>query len=101
MGVLDWLTSWSTPCSLILTVFVDPLNIENTSPELETFKKLNEKGLIQLVIIPAVGCEKFAEYIYEKINPIIKEQSDDKVRIMSVEVREHESNSAIYMGDGK
>ena len=75
--------------------------IAEDDPELETFKKLNEKGLIQLVIIPAVGCEKFAEYIYEKINPIIKEQSDDKVRIMSVEVREHESNSAIYMGDGK
>ena len=75
--------------------------IAEDDPELETFKKLNEKGLIQLVIIPAVGCEKFAEYIYDKINPIIIEKSNNRVKIISVEVREHESNSAIFMGDGK
>ena len=79
----------------------DKTIIAEDDPELETFKKLDEKGLIQLRIIPAVGCEKFAEYIYDKINPIIIEKSNNRVKIISVEVREHESNSAIFMGDGK
>ena len=71
--------------------------IAKDDPALETFKKLNEDKLIQLVILPAVGCEKFAEYIYKELNPIIKEQSDNRVSIFSVEVREHDANSAIYL----
>ena len=55
--------------------------------------------LIQLVILPAVGCEKFAEYIYNKINPIVTIKTNNRVRLISVEVREHGANSAIYMGD--
>jgi len=71
--------------------------ISEDDPALETFKKLNEDKLIQLVILPGVGCEKFAEYIYKELNPIIKEQSNNRVSIFSVEVREHDANSAIYL----
>ena len=73
--------------------------IAEDDPELETFKQLDEKKLIQLVILPAVGCEKFAEHIYNKINPIVVLKTNNRVRIMSVEVREHGANSGIYMGD--
>ena len=37
-------------------------------PHLESFKQLSSEGLIQLRIIPATGCEKFAEHLYTKIN---------------------------------
>lgn len=73
--------------------------VAEDDPELETFKELEEKGLIQLVIIPHVGCEKFAEYICKEIAPQIEVNSNERVKLMSVEVREHSGNSAIYIND--
>ena len=73
--------------------------VAEDDPEIDEFYHLQEKGLIQLVVIPAVGCEKFAEYICKEISPIIKDRSNDRVKIMSVEVREHGANSAIYIND--
>jgi 6-pyruvoyltetrahydropterin/6-carboxytetrahydropterin synthase len=73
--------------------------VAEDDPELETFKELEEKGLIQLVVIPHVGCEKFAEYICKEIAPQIEVNSNERVKLMSVEVREHSGNSAIYIND--
>ena len=73
--------------------------VAEDDPELETFKELDEKGLIQLVVIPHVGCEKFAEYICKEIAPQIVVNSNERVKLMSVEVREHSGNSAIYIND--
>ena len=73
--------------------------IAEDDPELETFKELDEKGLIQLVVIPHVGCEKFAEYICKQIAPQIEVNSNERVKLLSVEVREHSGNSAIYIND--
>jgi 6-pyruvoyltetrahydropterin/6-carboxytetrahydropterin synthase len=73
--------------------------VAEDDPELEVFQELQEKGLIQLVVIPHVGCEKFAEYICKKIAPQIVVNSNERVKLMSVEVREHSGNSAIYIND--
>lgn len=73
--------------------------VAEDDPELETFKELHEKGIIQLVTIPHVGCEKFAEYICKKIATTIEINSNERVKLMSVEVREHSGNSAIYIND--
>ena len=42
-----------------------------------------------------VGCEKFAEHVYNYVAPIIDEDTGGRVRLSSVEVFEHGSNSAI------
>jgi len=67
-------------------------------PLLNTFKTLEATGVVQLRIIPAVGCEKFAEYIYNKLNPWVESDSNGRVKITQVEFREHEKNTAIYIG---
>jgi 6-pyruvoyltetrahydropterin/6-carboxytetrahydropterin synthase len=67
-------------------------------PLLNTFKTLEANGAVQLRIIPAVGCEKFAEYIYNKLNPWVEIDSNGRVKITQVEFREHEKNTAIYKG---
>ena len=63
---------------------------------LESFKQLSSEGLIQLRIIPATGCEKFAEHLYTKINTFLKEETEGRVKAIKVEVYEHEKNSASY-----
>jgi hypothetical protein len=49
-----------------------------------------------LRILPAVGCERFAEFLYNKINTFLLEETDGRVRATKVEVYEHERNSASY-----
>jgi 6-pyruvoyltetrahydropterin/6-carboxytetrahydropterin synthase len=70
--------------------------IAEDDPELETFKQLDKQGLIQLRVIPSVGCEKFSEYIFDYIANYVKERTNDRVKLFEVEVKEHDSNSAIF-----
>jgi 6-pyruvoyltetrahydropterin/6-carboxytetrahydropterin synthase len=86
--------------------------VAEDDPQLEEFKKLAEikggykdLGVIDLRIVPAVGCEKFAEMAYNKMAEIIEEMKstpdiivNGQVRVKSVEVFEHDSNSATYEG---
>ena len=66
-------------------------------PELDTFKLLSEKGMIDLRIAEkGVGIERTAEWVYENANKFVTEQTNNRVRIVKVEVWEHEGNSAIY-----
>jgi 6-pyruvoyltetrahydropterin/6-carboxytetrahydropterin synthase len=72
--------------------------IAKDDPYLDTLMNLELKGIIQLRILPSVGAEKFAQYVYDKVNTFITQETDNRVRIFSVEAREHEKNSAIYYG---
>ena len=65
---------------------------------LGTFKTLDATGAVQLRILPAVGAEQFAKYIYEKLNTFIQEETNRRVRVVQVEFREHEKNTAFYKG---
>jgi 6-pyruvoyltetrahydropterin/6-carboxytetrahydropterin synthase len=59
---------------------------------------MDNLGIIQLRIIPAVGAEQFAKYIYEKLNTFIQEETEGRVKIAKVEFMEHAKNTAIYEG---
>ena len=54
------------------------------------------EGPFRVRIIPATGAEKFAEYIFNKLNPFVKEETNNRVKVKQVEFREHGKNSAIY-----
>lgn len=66
-------------------------------PHLSTFRSLSEQGLLALRVIPAVGCEKFAEYIAEWVSAYLKESTNGSVSLVKVEVREHGANSAFVV----
>jgi len=70
-------------------------------PDLEKLYHRPEKGsqyhgILQLRVVPATGAEKFAEFIYNKLNKFVKEETNNRVRVQKVEFREHNKNSAIY-----
>lgn len=80
--------------------------LSEDDPELQSFQELEKKGgILNLRILPAVGCEKFAEFIFNKMQELIENQRQDgsllnpTVRVKSVEVFEHQANSAIYSRD--
>ena len=71
--------------------------VAKDDPELNSFKDLEEKGLIQLRILNHVGCEKFAEYVFNYINTKIFEETEGRVRVLKVESFEGgTNNSALY-----
>jgi len=65
-------------------------------PMLNYFRNLDEHGVIQLRIVKATGAEKFAEFIFNKLNNFVKDETNDRVRITQVEFMEHGKNAAIY-----
>jgi 6-pyruvoyltetrahydropterin/6-carboxytetrahydropterin synthase len=70
--------------------------VAEDDPFLETFKKMDEAEVAQVRIIPATGAERFAQYIYDKVNPFIMQETNGRVKIARVEFKEHGKNSAIY-----
>ena len=54
------------------------------------------EGPLQIRIVKATGAEKFAEFIYHKLNDFVKTETDGRVKVKQVEFREHGKNSAIY-----
>ena len=53
-------------------------------------------GPMRIRIVPATGAEKFAEFIFNKLNSFVKEETNNRVKVKQVEFREHGKNSAIY-----
>lgn len=67
--------------------------IARDDPNYADFVHAHQKGIIQMVTVEATGCEKFAEMIYDQVLGM----GFDK--LIEVEVREHEGNSAICKRD--
>ena len=72
--------------------------VAEDDPYLEQFIQMALDGIIQLRVLPATGCERFAEYLYTTINDFLKEETEGRVKAVKVEVYEHERNSASYEG---
>jgi 6-pyruvoyltetrahydropterin/6-carboxytetrahydropterin synthase len=53
-------------------------------------------GLIDIRVIPAVGCEATARYVFDYVAAFVEAQTGGRVWLDSVEVMEHGGNSAIY-----
>ena len=71
--------------------------VAEDDPFLESFKRMDEAGVAQVRVIPATGAERFAQYVFEKINAFVQEEPEGRVKVAKVEFREHGKNSAIYV----
>ena len=70
--------------------------VAEDDPYLANFIQMDKDGIIQLRILSATGCERFAEYLYNIINIFLQEETDGRVKAVKIEVYEHERNSASY-----
>lgn len=82
-----WLEDWFDHKTLVATD--DPL--------MPMFKSMHEAGMIQLREVPATGCEAFARMVYDYTEQWLFDAGfSPRCNLVSVEVREHDANSAIY-----
>jgi 6-pyruvoyltetrahydropterin/6-carboxytetrahydropterin synthase len=77
-------------------MFDHTLLVAEDDPHLATFKQLEVSGLANMRILPAVGCEAVAKYVFDHVAEQIRRETNARVWLESVEVREHAGNSAIY-----
>ena len=74
--------------------------INADDPELETFEDLDKRGIIQLRVLPNVGMEATAKYVYEHVQTMLDKSEGGRVKIDAVECRENEKNSGWYYPKG-
>ena len=66
-------------------------------PHMKIFEKMDKAGLIQLRVMKHVGCERFAEWVYNLINDKMQKETNGRVSVLKVEAFEGgTNNSAIY-----
>jgi 6-pyruvoyltetrahydropterin/6-carboxytetrahydropterin synthase len=70
--------------------------IAEDDPFLPAAIEMDKNEIAQVRVIPATGAEQFAKFIYDKVSEFIKIETDNRVRVVSVEFKEHAKNSAIY-----
>ena len=70
--------------------------VAEDDPGIGGFKTMDQLGIIQLRILPAVGAEQFAKYIFEKLNTFVQEETSGRVKVVRVEFMENNKNTAIY-----
>lgn len=101
LDVRNWVVdfgSLKTLKGMLEDTFDHKTLIAEDDPLLEQFKLLHAAGGCDLVIVPACGCEKFAEMIHVVTAQWLLDAGyGDRVHLVSVEVREHGANSALYV----
>lgn len=71
--------------------------IARDDPQMAWFVRGQELGLLDLVVLDDVGCERFAEHVYQVANAWLEANDlSPRCRLSMVEVREHGANSAIF-----
>ena len=77
-------------------MFDHTMIIAEDDPEVKAFQQMDAAGVAQVRIIPATGAEKFAEFIFNKVNAFVKEETNNRVRVTKVKFMEHGKNAAYY-----
>ncbi|HYY83203.1 MAG TPA: 6-carboxytetrahydropterin synthase [Beijerinckiaceae bacterium] len=70
--------------------------VAQDDPSLATFQALEKEGVVALRVLPAVGCEATARYVFDHVATYVAGETDGRVWLESVEVREHGGNAASY-----
>lgn len=85
-----------TPEQWFKFVFDHTVLIAEDDPYRLDLEILDENEMLQLRILPQVGCEMFAKYVYDELNKFIADETEGRVKVISVECFEHAKNSAVY-----
>ena len=72
--------------------------IAHDDPQLVMFQELEQKGLIQLRVVDAVGAERFAQLVCTEVNQLLlgDKAHAGRVQAVQVECMENEKNSALF-----
>lgn len=85
-GLKDWLNEQFDHTTLI----------EKDDPQLESFKIMEELGVLKLIVMDRMGAESVAKLVFEKFNDVFSKTEGGRIEVLKVECFENEKNSGIY-----
>lgn len=85
MGFKKWMQS----------VFDHTTVVALDDPKLDFFRTLSKEGVVRLILMQDVGCEKFAEYVKQHLDNLVLLETEGRVKVHSVQCIENPNNSAI------
>ena len=77
-------------------MFDHTMVIAEDDPFIESLKLMDNAGAAQIRIVEATGAEKFAEFIFNKVNEFVKTETNNRVKVIKVKFIEHGKNAAYY-----
>lgn len=77
--------------------FDHTLLLDVDDPLIPQFRDIEARGGARLNLLPDVSCEGTSHFVYEHAAAWIREATQGRVWIVSVECRENEHNSAIFV----
>lgn len=85
-GLRDWLNEQFDHTTLI----------GKDDPQLESFKMMEELGVLKLVVMDRMGAESMAKLVFEKFTKVFQNTEGGRVIVTKVECFENEKNSGTY-----
>ena len=85
--------------NVLMETFDHKLVVAVDDPKRKELEALHEAGIADVVIVPRVGCEAFAKIAYDIAVSMLSLDFNTRIKLVSVEVKEHGANSALYFGD--
>ena len=79
-------------------MFDHTILVAKDDPMLSLINELEHNKIAQVRVVEATGAEKFAEFIFDKLNTFVQTETEGRVRVAKVEFMEHGKNTAIYEG---
>ena len=79
-------------------MFDHTILVAKDDPMLNLINDLEHNQIAQVRVVEATGAEKFAEFIFGKLNKFVQTETDGRVRVAKIEFMEHGKNTAIYEG---
>jgi 6-pyruvoyltetrahydropterin/6-carboxytetrahydropterin synthase len=103
LDVRNWVVDFGSLKSLkgwLEDTFDHTLVVASDDPSKNELFRLHDLGLARVVEVDACGCEQFAKLIFDATCVWLADNGyTPRVRLASVEVKEHGANSAIYTGE--
>jgi len=79
-------------------MFDHTILVAKDDPMIGLINELEHNKIAQVRVVEATGAEKFAEFIFNKLNNFVQTETEGRVRVAKVEFMEHGKNTAIYEG---
>lgn len=77
--------------------FDHTLLVAMDDPKKDILMSLADHGLAKVILVESTGCEATAKYVFDMTEQWLVECGYKNVTLVSVEVAEHGSNSAVYL----
>lgn len=103
LDVRNWVVDFGSLKSLkqmLQDTFDHKLLVAEDDPQIEWYREAERLGIAEVVVLPALGCERFAQIVFECAEVWLSDNGyAPRCKLVQVEVREHGANSAIYKKD--